>query len=361
MLGNTYKSLRLETKRVKPFKTCQVRSISQGESLLREAKAPFILQKARANSGSVATVFGCSGFLGRYVVETLSDAGMYIITPFRTEANSVAHLKVLGEVGQVAPIRFDVRDRETLLKATEHADVVVNMVGRQWETRNFTYNAVHVDAAKQLAQAAKDTGAKRFIHFSAIGADVNSPSPFLRSKAEGEDAVRQIFPDATVLRLATVFGPEDNLLNKWGYLTRGSSVRVWARMEHKFQPVHYLNVADATLAVLQRGGTLGQTYELAGPKAFSIESLLRELVLPYMETQPQFKEYSFERAKSIVKWTEQLKNPTWLLSEVENSQVDLLPTEGSLGLKDLGITPTSIRDVSDQQLKIFKPVKRMSY
>lgn len=78
-----------------------MRSISQGESLLREAKAPFILQKARANSGSVATVFGCSGFLGRYVVETLSDAGMYIITPFRTEANAVAHLKVLGEVGQV--------------------------------------------------------------------------------------------------------------------------------------------------------------------------------------------------------------------------------------------------------------------
>jgi len=363
MLGNSSRVLQFKI-RLAPRPPRPQVARRNASSSLRPTEAyekPFILQKAGANSGSVATVFGCSGFLGRYVVETLAEAGMYVVTPFRGEPRDVDHLKVLGEVGQIAPVRYDVREKETINKAIEHSEVVVNMVGRAWETRNFNYQQVHVDAARLLAQTAKERGVKRFIHFSSVGADVNSPSPFLRSKAEGEEAVRQEFPQATILRLGPVFGPEDNLLNKWGWLTRSSSIRVFVNLDHKFQPLHFLNVSDAALAVLKDGGTIGKTYELGGPKVFSIESLLRELILPYMETQPTLITYPYAKAKRYVYWLEQLKSPAFLLSEVENSQVDLVTSEGSLGLKALKVNPLGIKEQSDVILKVFKPVKRMNY
>jgi len=327
----------------------------------KQITQPFVLQRAGANSGSVATVFGCSGFLGRYVVETLSEAGMYVVAPFRTEPKTVDHLKILGEVGQVAPIRFDIRDKDTLVKAVEHSDVVINMLGRAYETRHFNYQQIHVDAARLVAQTARENNVKRFIHFSAVGADLNSPSPFLRTKAEGEREVKEIYPEATIIRLAPVFGPEDNLLNKWGYLTRSDRIRVFVNMDHKFQPLHFLNVSDATLEVLKNSTTVGKTYELGGPKIFSVESLLRELILPYMETKPTLITYPLNKAKRYVYYLEQLRGASFLLSEVENSQVDLVTGDGSLGLKDLGITPLGIKEMSDVILKVFKPVKRMNF
>jgi len=325
-------------------------------------KPPFALSTSRANNGTVATIFGSSGFLGRYVAETIvSEMGLYLVAPFRTEAKSVDHLTVLGYVGQVAPIRYDLRDKETILKATEHSEIVINMVGRAWETRNFKYHDVHVKGAKSIAEAAKQNGAQRFIHFSAVGADVNSKSDFLRSKAEGELAVREVFPEAIILRLAPVFGVEDNILNKWGALCSLKRVNFLLPPKAKFQPVYSHDVADAVKMVLQDQTAQGKTYQIGGPEVWTTQSLVDDLVLPYMKADPKIELFPYEKAKKWAYWMEFTKQPQFLLSEVENYQTDLVTEEGSLGLSDLGIKPTPIKNIATVILKPFKPATRQSY
>jgi len=320
-------------------------------------RPPFALNTSGANNGTVATIFGASGFLGRYVAESIvTEMGIYLVSPFRTEAKSVDHLGVLGVVGQVAPLRYDLRDKETVLKATEHSEVVINMVGRAWETRNFKYHDVHVNGARTIAEAAKQNGAQRFIHFSAVGADINSKSDFLRTKAEGELAVREVFPDAIILRLAPVFGVEDNILNKWGLRCAQARLRVLLPMNARFQPVYALDVADAVKSVLYDQSTIGKTFQLGGPQIWTVQSLIDDLILPQLGSDPKVEIFPYEKAKKWAYWMEFMKHPEYLLSEVESYQKDLVVDEGSLGLSDLGIKPTTIKSVASVILKPYKAI-----
>ncbi len=167
----------------------------------------------------VATVFGGSGFIGRYVVRLLARAGKTVRVAVRNTEGTM-FLRTAGRVGQIVPLHAPVTDDAAVNRAVEGADWVVNLVGVLTESRAASFKAIHVDAAARVAKAAASAGVRRLIHVSAIGADPASDSRYAASKGEGEDAVRAAFPAATILRPSIVFGPEDNFFNRFAAMAR---------------------------------------------------------------------------------------------------------------------------------------------
>jgi len=222
-----------------------------------------------ANSGHIATVFGCTGFLGRYLVSKLAKAGTQVVVPYREE-DEKRHLKVMGDLGQIVPMEWDLRREDQIAEVLRHSDIVYNLVGRQFETKNFSYDAVHATGAQRIAHIAAEEGVARFVHVSHLNASHESPSAFYRSKARGEDLVREAFPTASIIRPGTMFGYEDKLLNniaKWP---------IWWKLNNmntKTRPVHVMDVAQALTNLISIPSMPG-TYSLPGPSEMTYEYLL---------------------------------------------------------------------------------------
>jgi len=219
--------------------------------------------------GVVATVFGATGFSGRYVVETLANAGLTVIIPFRGDEKTFRHLKVIGQVGQIVPTRIDIRDPATIERAVFHSNIVVNMISRFWETRNFTFDDVNVKAARLIAELSK--GVDRFVHISAACVSKDSASEWSRTKAIGEEEVKKILPWATVIKPTVIFGDEDRVLNRYGRLAVNYPLMpVFAEGQKKtIQPLSVIDFADGILASLTRQNAIGQTYVLGGPEVMT--------------------------------------------------------------------------------------------
>lgn len=170
-------------------------------------------------NGIVATVFGATGFTGRYVCNRLGKIGTQLIIPYRADHYEAIRLRLCGDLGQVLFQPYNLRDEEAIAKAVRYSNVVINLVGRDWETKNFKYDDVHVTGARNIARIAKEAGVKKFIHVSALNA-AEHPEPhvlpqgskFLRSKWLGEQAVREEFPEAIIFRPSDVYGQEDRFL-----------------------------------------------------------------------------------------------------------------------------------------------------
>lgn len=227
-------------------------------------------------SGIVATVFGCSGFLGRFVVNHLGRIGSQVIAPYRGDSTKVRHLKLAGDLGQIVPIPMDMTDLETVHRAVARSNVVINLIGSSTETSNYSYDDVHGKVAYRLAQVSKAAGVERFIHVSAVGADPNSESSFFRSKAAGEEAVREFYPDATILRPTAIFGPKDRFLTYYAYVgQRVISLPMARQGERELQPVFVGDVARAVLNAIADPSTKGLTYELGGPMSLKEVELLK--------------------------------------------------------------------------------------
>ena len=142
-------------------------------------------------SGVTATIFGCSGFVGRYVAQSLGSMGTRLVLPYRCDDVDVQHLRVMGDLGMIVPVKdFDLFDEDMVKRAIEGSDVVINLVGTDSETWNFSFEDVHVKATEILARASKTMGVQRFLHFSALGASMDAPSRRLRSKAMGDVVVK---------------------------------------------------------------------------------------------------------------------------------------------------------------------------
>src|SRR5687767_62331 len=167
----------------------------------------------------LATVFGGSGFIGRYVVTNLARAGWLVRVAVR-RPDEALFLKTAGVVGQVTPVAANVRDRASVARAVAGAEAVVNLVGILHEGGRQKFQAVHAEGAKAIAEEAARAGARNLVHISAIGADASSDSAYARTKAAGEAAVRQAFPDATILRPSIVFGAEDGFFNRFARMAQ---------------------------------------------------------------------------------------------------------------------------------------------
>lgn len=184
--------------------------------------------------GHTATVFGATGFLGRYIVNRLATRGCTVVVPFREEM-AKRHLKVTGDLGRVVFMEYDLRNTASIEESVRHSDVVYNLVGRDYPTKNFSLEDVNVEGAERIAEAVAKYDIDRFIHVSSHNANKKSPSEFFRTKARGEEVVRSIFPETTLVRPAPLFGYEDRLLHKLAGVTNLFTVN---NMEERFWPVH---------------------------------------------------------------------------------------------------------------------------
>ncbi|KAA0156691.1 hypothetical protein FNF27_01168 [Cafeteria roenbergensis] len=245
------------------------------------SRTDLTLPKLRsAKTGIRATVFGAYGFLGKYVVSLLAGEGTQCMIPFRGDDMEWRHLRVCGDYGMVTPVPFSPRDEDSMMRATEGSDVVINLMGKDWETMHYvplltncSFDFTNVELAERVARVAVKQGVSTLVHVSALAADKHALSEWARTKALGEEAVRAVAPGATIVRPADVFGPRDRFLNTYarlyGQLGRvplvdGGNARV--------QPVYARDVGHALHAIATSNdpdAVLGQTYELAGPETYT--------------------------------------------------------------------------------------------
>lgn len=295
-------------------------------------------------SGGIVTVFGGSGFLGRYVVQGLARDGWMIRVAVR-HPGQAKFLKPLGDIGQITPLCVPVQDSEAVAAALSGADAAVNLTGILFESGKQRFAAVHTEGAKAIATAAAAAGVRSLVQVSAIGASPEAASAYARSKGEGEDAVRAAFPEATILRPSVVFGPEDDFFNRFAEMARFSPVLpLIGGGGTRFQPVYVGDVARAVVKALGDPACRGKVYELGGPKIYSFKELM-QLLVKAIDRKRALVSLPFGLARLQATFLELLPKPPLTRDQVTLLRQDNVVSEGSLTLADLGIEATAAETV----------------
>jgi len=305
---------------------------------------------------NLVTVFGGSGFVGAQVVRQLAKDGRRIRVAVR-QPNLAYAMRLHGDVGQIDIVQANVRNEASLRRALDGADAAVNLVGVLRETGRQGFQAVQTMGARNVAAAAKAQGVARLVHMSAIGADAESPSKYARSKAEGESAVREIYPDAVIVRPSIVFGPKDDFFNRFAAMAQISPVLPLIGGGHtRFQPVFVGDVAKVVAWAVGAPEAAGQTYELGGPGVFSFRELL-EMVLAQTGKRRWLAPVPWPVA-GLIGQAGDLAG-AFIAPPVTSDQVLLLRTDNVVsgaypGLAELGITPTTLEAVLPSYLYSYR-------
>ncbi|KAI9189951.1 Protein-lysine N-methyltransferase efm5 [Blastocladiella emersonii ATCC 22665] len=225
-------------------------------------------------SGLTVTVFGCTGFLGRYLVNRLGQVGSAVVTPWRSYEDSKRHLKVMGDLGQITSLEFDIYNQKQLAECVRNSDVVFNLIGRDYETKNYSFANANVDSARNIAHVCREEGVPALVHMSHLSANADSPSAYLRTKAQSEAAVREEFASATIVRSATLFGHEDRFLHQIGWLANFPALPVPNEGKTIRRPVYVGDVGSALAHIAFDSTAAGKNYDLYGPKAYSYDELV---------------------------------------------------------------------------------------
>jgi NADH dehydrogenase len=258
-------------------------------------------------------------------------------------------LQPLAQVGQFGFEKADITNADSVRNAVKSATAVVNLCG----VFGRRMHEVHVDGARNVAEAARDAGAEALVHISAIGADLNSPSAYGRTKAEGEQAVRKIFPAATIVRPSLVFGPEDDFTNRFAAMARLPFLPIIAAKTN-FQPVYVRDLARAiATAALDPGRFAGKTYEIGGPQVMSMAELHRA-ILEITGQRPELVRMPDLFASLIANfgWLPgaPLTRDQWMMLQHDN-----VPAAEATGLEAFGIEPTPLAAVAYEWLGRFHP------
>ncbi len=313
-----------------------------------------------SGSGKLATVFGGSGFIGRHVVSALAKRGYRVRAAVR-RPDLAGFLKPMGTVGQIYAVQANLRYPQSVQQAVQGADVVINCVGVLASSGAQTFDAVHAQGARAIAQAAREADSSRLIHISAIGADAASKARYAQSKAAGEQGVLAGFANAIILRPSIVFGPEDEFFNRFAAMTRFSPFLPLIGLGlTKFQPVYVGDLAEAVANAADGLGAAGRTYELGGPQKLSFRSLL-EATQTYTGRKCAFLPMPFWLAKlqALVTWPlpNALRPITYdqvLLLKTDNVVSNAAESEGRT-LNALGVArPLSVAAVVPGYLERFK-------
>ncbi len=302
---------------------------------------------------SVATVFGGSGFVGRYVVKRLAEAD-HIVRVAGRNTEAAKQLMTGARVGQVVPLGVSLTNEADVRRAVEDADIVVNLVGILAERRPGDFQRLQADGAGRVARFAAAAGVKRMVHVSAIGADPASPSLYARTKADGEAQVRAAMPGAVILRPSLVFGVEDQFFNRFGAMAMTLPVMPVIQGETRFQPVFVGDVADAVMAALTREDAPGQTYELGGPRVLTFREVLRYILAetrrhrPMIDVPPGFARLQ-ARIGELIPGKPFTRDQLLLLSR------DNVVAPGMPDLAALGLAATPIEAVVPDYLVRYRP------
>jgi uncharacterized protein YbjT (DUF2867 family) len=296
---------------------------------------------------SCATVFGGTGFVGRRVVRHLRESG--------TKVRIVSRHRALGEYDGIEQIAADARDQRSVEAAVAGADGVVNAISLYVEHGSDTFHSVHVETAAKIARAARQARTRRFVHVSGIGANTTSPSPYIRSRGEGEAAVQTAFPGAVIVRPAVMFAPDDAFLTTILRLLRSlPAYPIFGDGRTRLQPVYADDVASAIAQILRQSRKPYPVYELAGPRVYSYEELLRTIAR-IARLRPVLMRMPFAFWDALAGVAEMLPRPPMTRNRVELMQIDTTASESLPGFRALGISPRSLEEELEAILRQNKP------
>ncbi|MFY2824510.1 complex I NDUFA9 subunit family protein [Ruegeria sp. MALMAid1280] len=308
----------------------------------------------------LVTIYGGSGFVGRYIARRMANEGWRVRVAVR-RPNEAMFVKPYGVVGQVEPILCNIRDDASVAAVMHGADAVVNCVGVLNELGKNEFDAVQAEGAERIARIAAEQGVARMVHISAIGADAESNSEYSRTKAQGEAGVLVHMPDAVILRPSIVFGTEDQFFNRFAGMTRMGPFLPLVGADSKFQPVYVDDVAKAAVQ-----GVLGQAeagiYELGGPEVKSFRALMQQMLGVIHRRRviigvPFFAARIMAGVLDIAKFVSFQLFPNHILTrdQLKNLRRDNVVSEGARGFDDLGIEPATLESVLPDYLWKFRP------
>lgn len=302
----------------------------------------------------IITIYGGTGFVGRSVVRRLAKLGCRIRVATRSESE-VNRLKVCGDVGQITPVCVDLLYPETLEAALENSDFVLNFIGSLYEKGKMTFDLLHHQTPKTIAQYAQKHNIQKLVHISALGADPASNSVYAKTKAAGEAAVLNAFPKATLLRPSVIFGPDDRFFNRFAQMaTYAPCLTVFDGGHTKLQPVYVGDVADAVVKVLEDKTCDGQTYELGGPRVYSIRDLMH-LILSMIKRDRPVVSLPSGIGSLIGYFGEFLPEPPLTRDQIKLLATDSVVCGQAKGFKELGITPGDVELIVPEYLKHYQP------
>ncbi len=308
----------------------------------------------------LVTIFGGSGFVGRYIARRMAKEGWRVRVAVR-RPNEALFVKPYGVPGQVEPLACNIRDDASVRAMIRGADAVVNCVGILNGVGKNTFDAVQAEGAGRIARIAAEEGVATFVHISAIGADADSDSAYSRTKAEGEAAVLAAFPNAVILRPSIIFGTEDGFFNRFAGMARLGPILPIVGADTKFQPVYVDDVAQAAVK-----GVLGQAapgiYELGGPEVDTFRGLMgrmlkvihrRRAVIGIPFFLARIMAFVFDMVQAVTLGL--IENKMLTRDQVRNLARNNVVAPGARGLSDLGITPTAMEAVLPEYLWRYRP------
>ncbi|MGB5837021.1 MAG: complex I NDUFA9 subunit family protein [Albidovulum sp.] len=307
----------------------------------------------------LVTIFGGSGFLGRYIARRMAKEGWRVRVACR-RPNEALFVKTYGTVGQVEPLFCNIRDDASVLAATAGADAVVNCVGTFDKGGRNNFDAVQAEGAGRIARIAANADVSSLVHVSAIGAEASSDCDYARTKAEGEAAVLSAFPTAMILRPSVMFGAEDGFYNRFAAMSRLGPILPLVGAETRFQPVYVDDVAQAAVAGIQ--GRAQGVYELGGPVAATFRTLMAEM-LTVINRRRLLLNMPFWKARiiaSVLDFTSfvtggLISNTILTRDQVKSLRQDNVVADGAKGLPDLGIAATPALAILPDYLWRFRP------
>lgn len=308
----------------------------------------------------LVTIYGGSGFVGRYVARRMAKEGWRVRVATR-RPNEALFVRPYGVVGQVEPVLCNIRDDASVAAAMQGADAVVNCVGILAEGGKNTFENVQAEGAERVARLAAASGVATMVHISAIGADAEAESDYAKTKAQGEAGVLAHFPSAIILRPSIIFGAEDQFFNRFAGMARMSPVVPLVGAETLFQPVYVDDVAKAAVA-----GAVGNAepgiYELGGPEILSFRGLIQKMLgvihrrrlvasVPFWIGAIMGQVLDLVQALTFGLF----RNGILTRDQVKNLRVDNVVSDGVNGFADLGIEPVEMEAVLPDYLWPFRP------
>ncbi|MCW4114988.1 complex I NDUFA9 subunit family protein [Aurantimonas sp. MSK8Z-1] len=306
----------------------------------------------------LVTVFGGTGFLGRYVVRALAKRGFRVRVGTR-RPDLAYHLQPAGNMGQVHPVQANLRYRWSVDRAVEGADHVVNLVGLLAESGRQSFRALHLEGARGVAEAAKAIGGG-MTQVSAIGADAASDSLYARTKAAGEQAVLETLPGAYVLRPSLLFGPEDDFFNRFAGMARfAPALPLIGGGTTRFQPVYVNDVAEAIAETVQGKVAGGTIYELGGPEIRTFRELMEDM-LEVIDRKRALMSLPFGLASRLAKLAQYVPGQPLTPDQVMQLRRDNVVSDAAIAegrtLAAFGIRPTSLETILPTYLVRFRPL-----
>lgn len=307
----------------------------------------------------LVTIYGGSGFVGRYIARRLAKSGWRVRVAVR-RPNEAMFVRTYGVVGQVEPVLCNIRDDNSVRAVMQGADAVVNCVGTFDARGKNNFDAIQHQGAARIARIAAEEGVARMVHISAIGADKESDSTYARTKAEGEEAVLAHMPNAVILRPSVIFGPEDGFFNRFASLSRLGPILPVVGGDTKFQVVYVDNVAEAA-AMGAEGSAAPGIYELGGPDVNSFRELMQQM-LGVIKRRKLIVNIPFPVASIMASVMETVQfltgglvPPQITRDQVRSLRKDNVVSEGARGLADLAIKPVAVESVLPDYLWRFRP------